>query len=555
MIKNVSYEINNKDINNSNLYLITVACNKLSEIVYKLPDNEFKRYFKETMKENLSQMTCYVIDNNLKINCNDFYENFLKRKKVNEEILSKVKLKTGGVGSLVLGIAIAAVALLQTTNAVSGATFYGNDLVRQHNGIMGIRHNNGFIENLFQGKPRNSFDPLVHGEKEVLIRLDANLFGVCMSNSFVAEICTGGCPSLEQWEKLSPDILQKIKTFYRNDLAENNIKQEVNTESSGFLSWLSETITPSTFRPEPEKKYSDVFVPPKDLNLGMGTHILYENEFKYVQDGFDVDWFRKYFSDGDKNYWDTKDSYADMAIATVRKKGHAFNVMYNRYNRKLCVHDENNKVGLTKDKTFWLPLDSKEYICETGFFTKYQIEKLNKLGKVVVETNENIFKVYNEQTEEPGVENKIIGIQDQEGIFLLDNSKNTGNTNMYIEIQKDIRKSMIEGLNDGIAFLENNKDRLKITSETLNILKESVEIKEKSFDINEPFNVRDSYYRNQLLAHELQSSQNTPLITGSLGGNKICFTSKIHRKRKNFIRKKSKKNKRKKSKSKTKRNK
>ena len=80
MMKNVSYKINNKDISNSNLYLITFACNKLSEIIDLLPDDEFKKYFKTTMKENLLKMTCYVINNNSQINCNDFYENFLKRK-------------------------------------------------------------------------------------------------------------------------------------------------------------------------------------------------------------------------------------------------------------------------------------------------------------------------------------------------------------------------------------------------------------------------------------------------------------------------------------------
>ena len=102
MIKNVSYKINNKDISNSNLYLILFACNKLSEIIDLLPDDEFKKYFKTIMKENLSKMTCYIIDNTSQINCNDFYENFLKRKKVNKEILSKVQLKTGGWGGLMI---------------------------------------------------------------------------------------------------------------------------------------------------------------------------------------------------------------------------------------------------------------------------------------------------------------------------------------------------------------------------------------------------------------------------------------------------------------------
>ena len=74
-----------------NLYLIIFVCNKLSEIIDLLPDDEFKKYFKTTIKENLLKMTCYVINNNSQINCKDFYENFLKRKKVNKEILSKTR--------------------------------------------------------------------------------------------------------------------------------------------------------------------------------------------------------------------------------------------------------------------------------------------------------------------------------------------------------------------------------------------------------------------------------------------------------------------------------
>jgi hypothetical protein len=535
MIKNVSYKINSKDISNSNLYLILFAYNKLSEIIDLLPDDEFKKYFKTTMKENLSKMTCYVIDNNSQINCNDFYENFLKRKKVNKEILSKVQLKTGGWGGLMIGLAVTALALIQTAIPVSSAVFSGDDLVRQSSALHGFQPSMEF-EEISQKQPTNSKNKLSPFETFDFAQLDANILGVCMVNSYVAEICTGGCPSPEQWTELSPSILQRIKDSYSS--------RPVRENEAYLANW--------------------VMSPPKDLLLGAPISSVYSTNFVNVPDGTDMEWFKNYFSDGAKEHFSNKQSSADMAIASVVNLNHAFNVMYNINNKKLCVHDENNKVEITSFGILGVSSNSEEYICETGFFEKYQIKELNSLGNVVIETNENIFTVYNK-------ENLINEIQPTESIFLLDNSKNTGNTDQYIEILKDVRKSIIEGKREGIDFLKENKVRLNITipDTVLDTFTEAVDTHEQSFNINRSmspdgvlkfgFDPLNTLAQNQSQLHRIKTAFN-PLSIEELdnqplfkGGNKNNFTRKIHRKGKKYISKKSKKSK--KRKSKTKRNK
>jgi hypothetical protein len=521
MIQNLSYKINNKDIDNSNLYFIVFACDKLAVIVNSLPDNEFNNFFKTLMKKKLSKLTCYVIDNNSKITCNDFYEIFLKRKRINEEILSKVKLQKGGFGGL-LGIAIAALALLTTATSVSGAVFSGDDLVQQSNALRGLESTYQFKDFLKKKSAYGSHTPLTDDERSDFAQLDANIIGVCMVNSFVAEICTGGCPSPEQWAEVSPVILQRIKDHYSD-------------------------------RPAPEEEHFFVnweITPPNNLLLGAYAHEIYGIDFVNVPNGTDMEWFKNYFSDGAKEHFFKEQSSADLAIATVNNNGHAFNVLFNMNNKKLCVHDENYKVGHTMSGTLEVMFNSKEYICETGFFEKYQIDELNRFGDVVIETDENIFEVYNK-------ENSITDIQPTESIFLLDNSKNIGNTNQYIEILKDVRRSIIEGERDSIDFFKENRVRLNITmpDAVLNILTEIADTHEESFNISrspdgarQPFDPSDTIAKNDYeLLHKLQTAfnpfsskefGNKPMFKG---GNKICFTSKFHKKIKKRMSKKCKK--------------
>jgi hypothetical protein len=492
MIEVVSYKMNNKDIGNSNLYLIIFACDKLAEIIDKLPNDDFKKFFETTMKENLSKMSCYIIDTRSEINCNDFYENFLKRKRVNSELLSKAKLKKGGFGGLMFGIAVTALALLQTTTPVLGAIFNSDNFVIQHRAQHSMNLSDEFKEAL-RKKPiiktqfntnTNSLQPSHRLQEEWqeelqeesqeesqeypikpltdLARLSANIHGVCATNAFVAELCTGGCPSKEEWERLSPKILERIRNVYSNKL----------------------------------KSKKD------ELMLGVKTDNLYGTKFISVDDGLKMEWFRSYFAEGAKKHFSKEKSSSDMAIATVRRPNHALNVMYNMNNQKLCLHDENWKVDWN-DEFFWLSSESEEYICEKGFFEDYQITELNKLAKPVFETTNNIFEEYSNRIDRPKDE-KIYGIQPQESIFLLDKSKNTGNIDQYIEILKDVRKSIIEGEREGIAFLENNQENSKI----LEILKEAVQTHEEAYDLeNTSFDVQKSRKKIRSLERKLKAER------------------------------------------------
>jgi hypothetical protein len=185
------------------------------------------------------------------------------------------------------------------------------------------------------------------------------------------------------------------------------------------------------------------------------------------------------------------------------------------------VHDENYKVDWS-DSDFYVQENSGEYICEKGFFKKYQIKELNKLNKkseIVHETSENIFEKYYERIKEfdKTEDNKIKLIQPLESIFLLDNSKNTGNTDEYIEILKEVRRSIIEGEKEGLAILENQKEKLKISNEVLEIMERAVKVHEESWDLGiEDFDGNESLQKIKDIQEELDTALNK-----KEGGSKI----------------------------------
>lgn len=509
MIKDLSDEAY-YSVSNSKLYLVTFACNKISEIIDKLPEGEIKTFLRNETKRELEKLTCYVIDKNSSINCNDFYEIFLKRKNVNKEILKKVKKIKGGFGGLMLGIAITALALLQTTTSVSGALFNGDNFVQQRRAEQGYHVLEAF-QKASQETP-NLKIPLTREQGKEFARLSINIHGVCVTNAYLAELCTGGCPSKEELEKFSPDLFGKVRKAYRKRLTFDVMKPE-------------------------ENKLSRVFeAPPINLMLGLNsTSDLYERNLIKVPDGFDMEWFKNYFRNGVAEHFSEEKrekSSSDMVIATVENRNHAFNVMYNIKEDKLCVHDENYKVDWS-DSDFYVQENSGEYICEKGFFKKYQIKELNKLNKkseIVHETSENIFEKYYERIKEfdKTEDNKIKLIQPLESIFLLDNSKNTGNTDEYIEILKEVRRSIIEGEKEGLAILENQKEKLKISDEVLEIMERAVKVHEESWDLGiEDFDGNESLQKIKDIQEELDTALNK-----KEGGSKIYFTSTVRRKRK-----------------------
>jgi hypothetical protein len=499
LIEKISDEIQIKNIGNSNLYLIIFTCNKIAEIIDQLPNDEFKKYCETIVKKNLSEISCYIVDKSSKINCNDFYENFLKHKKVNQEILSKVQLKKGGVGGLMIGIAVTALALLQTTTPVLGALFSGDNFVRHHNALHGINSSPEFIE----ASRLDSYEPFTKDQQDEFARLDANIHGVCATNAFVAELCTGGCPSKEEWKKLSPQILQRIRNAYGDHLTTKITKP-------------------------------NMFNNPSKLSLGADTDALYGTTFAYVSDGFDMEWFRTYFSEGAKKHFSKEKSSSDMIIATVRIPNHALNMMYNMKNQKLCLHDENRKARWSQfQEKFVLPLNSNEYVCEKGFFEEYQIKELNKLGYSVFETTGNIHTEYNKQIGKSSDDSEIFAIQPQDSVFLLDKSNNTGNVDQYIEILKDVRKSIIEGEKDGLAFLENNQEKFKTSDETLAILRKTVQLYTNAYDLGfTQFNLQTSRDTLKSFENELKAEQTK--TKGGTGKRKkrVCKKRKSRKKTK-----------------------
>jgi hypothetical protein len=158
--------------------------------------------------------------------------------------------------------------------------------------------------------------------------------------------------------------------------------------------------------------------------------------------GRDTEWFRKYFSSGDKSY--KQGDKSDIAIATVFKPGHAFNMLYNRNTKKLCIHEVNHEV----EYDFYLvKVRSPSYICEEGFFTNEQLNKLAKISKVlsvvdVVSPGTNIISYYEKLTR---TDSTITHITPSEKIFLHDNEKNSGNINEYITIHEKVNDAIIQG--------------------------------------------------------------------------------------------------------------
>ena len=158
------------------------------------------------------------------------------------------------------------------------------------------------------------------------------------------------------------------------------------------------------------------------------------------------------------------------------------------------------------------------------------------MGRAVVETTDNIFKVYSEVSQH-SIEEKIFEIQATKSIFLIDNSKNTGNINQYIEILKDVRRNMIEGEKEATHHLQAEKERLKISDTTLEILKEAVSTHEEVYDLgSKSYNPVKTVQKLTGLVEGLRADEmlsKGKLSKGKLskrvyrGGNKKYFTGKI----------------------------
>lgn len=419
-----------QDLQNTNLYKtiqIIEICYNLEKMANALPEDMFKTNLKQVFSLELPKHTCYTIDENSQINCLDFYNNYIKRKEVNAQILKQVKKQEGGMG-MMLTAAFTALAIIHASTA---SVFNSDKFVDQQLAKRGIDPNpkeptsffNSAKETVLSvfGKSEPNPNVLSAAEVKRYNELAFNYAGTCTYLAYIAELCTGGCPTEEEWLKRDPNIVNEIVD------SQNSGEHDPSDEYSRMLEQYRST-----------RQLSDYFGVGSYSMIGVG----HMNEATVPSSGYDPEWFRKYFSSGDKSY--KQGDKSDIAIATVFKRGHAFNMLYNRNTQKLCIHEVNHD---TDYDLYLLKVRTPSYICEEGFFTNEQLNKLAKISKIwsvvyVVSPGTNIISYYEKITR---TYSEITHITPSEKIFLHDNEKNSGNINEYITIHEKVNDAIIQG--------------------------------------------------------------------------------------------------------------
>jgi hypothetical protein len=421
-----------QDLQNTNLYKtiqIIEICYNLEKMANALPEDMFKTNLKQVFSLELPKHTCYTIDENSQINCLDFYNNYIKRKEVNAQILKQVKKQEGGMG-MMLTAAFTALAIIHASTA---SVFNSDKFVDQQLAKRGIDPNpkeptsffNSAKETVLSvfGKSEPNPNVLSAAEVKRYNELELNYAGKCTYLAYIAELCTGGCPTEEEWLKRDPNIVNEI----------------INSQNSG-------SYDPSDEYSRMHEEYRSTHQPNDHFLVGsysmIGVGHMNELTVPSSGKGQDPEWFRKYFSSGDKSY--KQGDKSDIAIATVFKPKHAFNMLYNRNTKKLCIHEVNYEL----EYDFYLvKIRPPSYICEEGFFTNEQLNKLAKISKVspvvdVVSPGTNIISYYEKLTR---TDSTITHITPSEKIFLHDNENNSGNINEYITIHEKVNDAIIQG--------------------------------------------------------------------------------------------------------------
>ncbi len=440
-----------QNLENTNLYKtmkIIEECYNLEKMVNALPEDIFKTNLKKLFSLELPKYTCYTIDKDSQINCLDFYNNYLKRKEVHSQILNTVKKQEGGMGGIMLTAAITALAILNASVSVTASVFNSDKFVAQQLAKRGIDPNaseeeppsfyNSVKKTVLSVFSKSEPNPSVLSEDEVYRynELELNIAGKCAYLAYIAELCTGGCPTEEEWLKRDPNIVDKI-------INSQTVRDEHRMTQMSFLN----------------SRYSDFTVGNAVGTLhmiGVGLSEKYATNVP-EESKRDPEWFREYFSSGDTNY--KKGDKSDVAIATIFIPGHQLNMLYNRNTQKLCIHEVNHDAG------FLLPSKLKKlpsYICEKGFFTKEQLHKLNKSDNnysivKVVKAGKNIIRSYENMLEENGIE--INFITPSEKIFIHDNENNTGSIREYINIHERVNDMIIEGQREAFKIMKKNEDK------------------------------------------------------------------------------------------------
>lgn len=448
----------NKDWQNEDLVKIV----KIIEIIYDLhklvehlPQDDFKTKMKRALSKKLKMYTCYSQVDGLPINCLDFYNNYLKRKEVNSQILKEVKKQEGGMGGIMLTAAITALAILNASVSVTASVFNSDKFVDQQLAKRGIEKEppsffNSAKERVLSvfGKSQPNPNVLSTAEFYRYNELEINYAGKCAYLAYIAELCLGGCPTEEEWLKRDPNIVNEIIDSQSDD---------IHWQYKSTMG-IDETARVGTAH-----------------MIGVGyfeTHSIHVPQ----ENRQDPEWFREYFSSGDKSY--KQGDKSDVAIATIIVPGHALNMLYNRNTQKLCIHE----VDAEWEKDFYLfKYRPPSYICEEGFFTNDQLDKLDKVGTTfrmvnVVSPGTNIISYYGEIINK---NTKIFHISPSERIFLHNNENNSGNINEYISIHEKVNDAIIQGKDNAFKIMKEHQEELNLNPEIVKIYGSIVDITEK----------------------------------------------------------------------------
>lgn len=443
------------DTQNKQLYTIIkiiTICNDLNELVNILPKDEFRRNFQTALLSELQKYTCYK---GMQINCLDFYNNFVKRQQVNKQILKKVNQQMGGMG-IMFTAAVTALAIIHASVSVSGSVFNSDRFVDQQLAKRGIDPSDPSLLTSVKNRILSVFDKsnapkhyLSNDEVEQFNLLNYNAQGKCAYLAYIAELCSGACPTPEEWKKRDPNIVQEIIN-----------SQSYTDENENFKKSMT------------EKNYERFLK--KDDTLSLGTYYMIGVGLNpYIEDQTisarptrvpddevrDTEWFRQHFKTGDLKYEPGK-TKSDLAIATSFIQGHAFNLLYNRNNQRLCI----NEVDFENESDYYLTKFRKpSYICEEGFFTNEQLSKLERVGFFpVVKTVKDIFYEHHGR-------DSIFAITPSDKIFIHDNEYNSGNINEYINIHKAVIDAIIRGKQESYEVMKRYQDDLKLVPEVVEL--------------------------------------------------------------------------------------
>lgn len=473
---------------------IIEECYNFEKMVNDLPEDIFKTNLKQVFSIELQKNICFTIDEKSQINCLDFYNNYIKRKEVHAQILKTVKKQEGGMG-MMLTAAFTALAIIHASTA---SVFNSDKFVDQQLAKRGIDPNpkeptsffNSAKETVLSVFGKSEPNPAVLSAAEVkrYNELEFNNAGKCTYLAYIAELCTGGCPTEEEWLKRDPNIVNEI-------INSQSLKDETPLNQELVIQKKYKDFRSS----HAAGSYHMIGVGLATTGLGPvhATDVPVENQR-------DPEWFKEYFFFGDTNY--KKGEKSDVAIATIFIPGHALNMLYNRNTKKLCIHEVENEAVFI--------LRKPSYICEEGFFTNEQLNKLAKVSKImpvvkVVEDGTNIFHAYEQMI--PSFF-QINYITPSEKIFNHDNEKYSGNINEYINIHEKVNDMIIQGQHEAFRIMKTNEEKWMLdpdivdawgilTGNTRKILEDPANVKQHFQERQFLSDYATAAFRNNRLKH------------------------------------------------------